>query len=275
MHHIADDQEEKCILHRGPGKGEQERDADYHARYGVGHQGNAFHDVLKPLVQAASGSCKGCPVHNQGAGQGGQGRNQDGVFVYGHKGGVPEHIPNMAECEIHLIGPFLYHGYHEYDGKHTEDTGQDGTGRRAAGHVPEPAPADFSIGNPAVPDIIALQVMEQGNAHNGRHQHGHGHHGPAVEIRHAPQHFIVKHRSHHVIPPSHGCRDAVIRKAEEKALYKRSGQGSKKGPDYGPKEGGKRAVPHDPGYNHELFVNKTHGIKYQQEGNRQGVNHIP
>ena len=38
-------------------------------------------DVLKPLVQAASGSCKGCPVHNQGAGQGGQGRNQD-EFLY-------------------------------------------------------------------------------------------------------------------------------------------------------------------------------------------------
>ena len=166
----------------------------------------------------------------------------------------------MLQGEIHLIGPFLYQRDHK-DHRKDSQNAQDNKGRNtAADTVPDPVLFHFNLGDLCIAHIVPFQIFQQGNADNGGDQHHHSYYSAPVEIGDTAQHLIVENRSYYFVLSSHRSRNTVIRKAEEEALYHGSRKSSQKRPDNSLPESLERIVPHNPGHDHKLFVNESHGV---------------
>ena len=97
---------------------------------------------------------------------------------------------------------------------------------------------------------------------------------PPVEVGDAPQHLVVEEGGDDLIAAAHRGGDAEVGEAQEEGLDEGARQGAQQGAENGDPEGGQVSVPHDLGDNDGLFVHKAHGVVDQQEGHRDGVDHI-
>src|SRR5699024_2349465 len=102
----------------------------------------------------------------------------------------------------------------------------------------------------------------------------HGYYRSVVEIRDTSKHLIVKYGCNNFVLSSHGFRNTVIGKAEEKALYKGCCKGSKQRTDDRLLECFQRGVSHDSGDNRKFLVDIFHRIGQKHKGYRKGVDHI-
>ena len=107
--------------------------------------------------------------------------------------------------------------------------------------------------------------MQQRDREHRRDQHQNRNYRTAVKIRYAAQHLIVKHCRHHLILPSHGGRNPIVRKAQEETLYKGGRQRPQQRPGHRPEKRLPRIIPHNPGYNGEFLVYVFHGVGHQQK----------
>ena len=274
MHHIADDDERKGVLQGCPGEHQEECDTYDHTGDGVGHKGNALDDPLAFGRDLTPGSHKRRAVGHNGTDHSRQHRHQKGVPEHAGQHIVTEHIPHMVHCKRHLVGPFADKRHDKHHSKDDDDHEQDDAAANGTGNISCPVPEVLYDRNLVVSDIVPLQIVEKEDTYHGGYQHDHSHHGTVVEVGQASQHLVVKHGGHHLILSAHGGRDTEIRECQEKALYEGGCQGSQQRPYDGDPEGLGPPVPHDAGDHHELLVNVSHGVVYQQEGYGQCIDHI-
>lgn len=102
----------------------------------------------------------------------------------------------------------------------------------------------------------------------------HGDDRPPVEVGDAAQHLVVEEGGDDLIAAAHRGGDAEVGEAQEEGLNEGARQSSQQGAKNGDPEGGQVPVPHGLGDNDGLFVHKTHGVVDQQEGHRNGIDHI-
>ena len=67
MDHITQYKDAEGSLQAGPGEGKEERKAQDHSRYGIGHQGDPLNDILQDLIDLAPGCHQRASVSNERA----------------------------------------------------------------------------------------------------------------------------------------------------------------------------------------------------------------
>lgn len=107
MNHIAQDDDEKCILKTGSREAEEKRQTQNHAWNRIGDQSDSLDDFFQLSAQLTSGSDQSAAVHQKSSENSGVYRRIQGIEINGGKLCILKYIEHIFKRELDLIRPLL------------------------------------------------------------------------------------------------------------------------------------------------------------------------